>query len=79
MGGVPYLGVLRIDQLHDPVGARCFARALVSPNLEFDVGVRKIGGGFRIYGDRIADREYATYRLTVDSALAVLPDRGERA
>ena len=77
--GIPYWGIIPMERLNDPDGTRFFVRARVSLNMVADVEVTKNGGGFSVGGVRIAGREDGTYRLAIYSALAVLPDRGERA
>ena len=68
----PYWGIIPTDRLNDPDGTTFYVRARVSANMVADVAVTKSAV-------RIAGREDGTYRLTIHSALAVLPDRGERA
>ena len=77
--GAPYWGIIPMERLNDPDGTRFFVRARVSPNMVADVEVTKNGGGFSVGGVRIAGREDGAYRLAIYSALAVLPNRGERA
>ena len=75
----PYWGVIPMDRLNDPDGTKFYVRARVSANMFADVEVTKRSRGFSVGGARIAGREGGTYRLTIHSALAVMPDRGERA
>ena len=79
-GGTPasYWGVIPTDRLNDPDGTKFYVRARVSPNMVADVEVTKGARGFSVGGARIAGREGGAYRLTIHSALAVMPDRGER-
>ena len=77
--GVPYWGIIPMERLNDPDGTKFFVRARVSPAMVADVEVIKKAGGFSVGGVRIAGREDGAYRLAIYSALAVLPDRGERA
>ena len=76
---VPYWGIIPMERLNDPDGTTFFVRARVSPNMVADVEVTRNGASFSAGGVRIAGREDGMYRLAIYSALAVLPDRGERA
>ena len=75
----PYWGIIPTDRLNDPDGTTFYVRARVSANMVADVAVTKSAGGFSVGAVRIAGREDGTYGLTIHSALAVLPDWGERA
>ena len=77
--GVPYRGIVPLERLNDPDSTKFFVRAHVSQNLVADVEVIKSGSSFSVGGIRIAGREDGTCRLTIHSALAVFPHRGERA
>lgn len=75
----PYWGIIPMDRLNDPDGTTFYVRARVSANMVADVAVTKSAGGLSVGDVRIAGREDGTYQLTIHSALAVLPDRGEGA
>ena len=76
---VPYWGIIPLQRLNDPVGTSLYVRARVSASMVADVQVTKTNGGFSVGSCRIAGRETGRYQLEIHSALAILPDRGERA
>ena len=78
--GVPYWGIIpdgATERPGRPPSSLCAPAS--APAMVADVEVIKKGGGFSVGGVRIAGREDGAYRLAIYSALAVLPDRGERA
>ena len=76
---VPYWGIIPMDRLNDPDDTTFYVRARVSANMVADVQVTKRAGGFSVGAVRIAGHEEGAYRLSIHSALAVLPDRGQVA
>ena len=72
---VPYWGIIPFERLSDPIGTKFYVRARVSSSMTADVEVTKDRGGFSVGPVRIAGREEGQYRLTIHSALAVLPHR----
>lgn len=76
---VPFWGIIPMERLNDPDGTKFFVRARVSLNMVADVEVTKNEDGFSVGGVRIAGHDHGTYHLAIYSALAVLPDRGERS
>ncbi len=76
---VPYWGIIPLERLKDPVGTKFYVRARISAAMVADVEVTKSRGGMSVGSCRIAGREDGRYRLTIHTALAVLPRRGETA
>ena len=76
---VPYQGIIPLQRLNDPVGESFYVRARVSASMVADVQVTKTNDGVSVGSCRIAGRETGRYHLAIHAALAVLPDRGERA
>jgi len=76
---VPYWGIIPMDRLNDPDGTTFYVRARVSANMVVDAQVTKRADGFDVGAVRIGGHEEGAYRLSIHSALAVLPDRGEPA
>ena len=76
---LPYWGIIPMDRLNDPDGKTFYVRARVSANMVADVQVTKRAGGFSVGAVRIGGHEEGAFRLSIHSALAVLPDRGEQA
>ena len=67
-----------MDRLNDPDGTTFYVRARVSANMVADVEMTKLARGFSVGTVRIAGREDGSYRLSIYSAHAIMPDRGER-
>ena len=75
---VPYWGIIPMERLNDPDGTKFYVRARVSPNMVADVEVTKGVHGLSVGFWRVTGREDRQYRLTIHSALAVMPHRGGR-
>lgn len=76
---LPYWGVIPMERLNEPDGAKFYVRARISPNMVADVEVTKEAAGFSVGSYRLAGHEDGEYRLAIHTGLAVMPHRGGRA
>ena len=74
---VPYWGIIPLERLDDPDEIEHYVRARVGGNMTIDVEVKRSAKGFSVGGCRISGREDGEVRLTLHTAIALLPNRAE--